>query len=105
MVRSETFRKWAMALFSVSEEPHVQKTSFRVRKRIFATLDEEKRSASLKLSPVEQSVYLSAEPQAFRPATGAWGRQGWTLVDLSRATTGLTKDALEAAYREVTERR
>ena len=105
MVRSETFRKWATALFSVSEEPHFEKTSFRVRKRIFATLDETKRSASLKLSPVEQSVYISADPDSFRPATGAWGKQGWTLVDLSCATTGLAKDALEAAYREVTERR
>ncbi len=105
MVRSETFRKWAGAFFAVSEEPHFQKTSFRVRKRIFATLDEEKHNASLKLSVVEQSVYISADPLAFRAAAGAWGKQGWTLVDLGRVTAGLAKDALEAAYREVTERR
>jgi len=45
MINIDTFRKLALAFDHVVEQPHFEKTSFRVKKKIFATLDIEKRLA------------------------------------------------------------
>ncbi len=40
MVSIEIFRKLAMSFPETTEEPHFEKTSFRIKKKIFATFDE-----------------------------------------------------------------
>lgn len=40
MVSIETFRELAMSFPNATEEPHFEKTSFRVNKKIFGTFDE-----------------------------------------------------------------
>jgi hypothetical protein len=57
MVDIETFRALALSFPDASEEPHFEKTSFRVNKKIFATLDVENNRACLMLSEVDQSVF------------------------------------------------
>jgi hypothetical protein len=39
MIEFEELRKLAMSFPEVTEEPHFEKTSFRVKKKIFATYD------------------------------------------------------------------
>lgn len=39
MVSIDTLRKLALSFPEVTEEPHFEKTSFRVKKKIFATYD------------------------------------------------------------------
>lgn len=39
MVSIEAFRKLALSFPEVTEEPHFEKTSFRVKGKIFATYD------------------------------------------------------------------
>ena len=40
MVSIDTFRKLALSFPEATEEPHFEKTSFRVKKKIFATYDD-----------------------------------------------------------------
>lgn len=45
MVTIDSFRKLALSFPEATEEPHFEKTSFRVKKKIFATFDEAKNRA------------------------------------------------------------
>lgn len=97
MVDTELFRALALAFKGTSEQPHFEKTSFRVRKKIFATLDEGQRTAVLKLTEIDQSVFCSLGPM-FYPVPGAWGKKGWTMVDLDQTSREMLEDALTTAF-------
>jgi predicted DNA-binding protein (MmcQ/YjbR family) len=47
MVTIDTLRKIALSLPETTEEPHFEKTSFRVKKKIFATYDALKNRACI----------------------------------------------------------
>ena len=58
---------------------------FRVGGKIFATLHGAgEGSGTVMLLPEQQELAIEAEPEAFKPAAGAWGRGGSTVVALSR---------------------
>lgn len=97
----ETFRQLALTLPEATEQPHFKKQSFRVKKKIFATLDLIKQQACIKLSEVDQSVFSGFDPSIIYPVPNKWGRQGWTLVELNRVPDGMLEDALTTAYCEV----
>jgi hypothetical protein len=74
---------------------------FRVRNKIFATLAYPDGSwGMVSLSPEEQQNYLDADPESFRPASGAWGRKGATMVQLKTAKKTLVRKALESAWQK-----
>lgn len=101
MISPITFRKTASSFEQASEEPHFNKISFRVKRKIFATLDQLTNLATLKLAVADQSVYCLIQPAFARPATGAWGKQGWTVIDLRKAPKPLVLEALNKAYTQV----
>ena len=101
MVTTAMAAEWAKAFEEATEQPHFEKNSFRIRKKIFCTLDETKKRATLKLSEVDQSVFVAADTTHIYPATGAWGRQGWTLFELDHIPPDLFKDALTCSYCQV----
>ena len=101
MVTAETFRQMALSLPGAIELPHFDRTSFRVCKRIFATMDEKKKIAVLMFSPLEQSVFCSFDNTIIYPVPGGWGRQGCTIFELSKMKKGMMKDALTVVYNEV----
>ena len=105
MVSAKSFREMAMAFENVTEQPHFERTSFRIQKKIFATLDEKKVTATLKLNEIDQSVFCSFDNRIFYPATGAWGKQGWTIVSLSKAPKSMLVDALKKSYLNVSEKK
>lgn len=72
---------------------------FRVEGKIFATLGRNERSAVVMLTPEDQTEFLLAHPDAFQPATGAWGRQGSTIVQLEAVSLSVLRDALLLAWR------
>jgi YjbR len=98
MISADAFRKLALGFEQVEEKPHFDKASFRVKGKIFATLDTQKMNASLKLTEADQSVYCSIKPAIATPATGAWGKQGWTLVNIQKAPKAIVTEALRKAY-------
>lgn len=84
---------------------HFGKPSFRVRKKIFAALSMEKKTLTVKLNLVDQSVFCDYDASTFAPATGAWGRQGWTIIQLKRVRKSMLKDAITLSWREVAPKR
>ena len=98
MVSLETVRKLAMSFPEAEEKPHFEKESFRVKKKIFATLDVKKNRCVVKLSPIDQSVFMKGGTEIFLPATGAWGKQGWTIIELKKVRKDLFTDALTTSY-------
>lgn|SRR5690606_24068232 len=99
MITIDTLRKIALSFPEASEEPHFEKTSFRVRKKIFATYDEKNKMTSIKLSETDQDVFSSAD--TIFPVANKWGKQGWTLIDMNKVHKDLFVDALTTAYCEV----
>jgi|SRR6476469_4241420 hypothetical protein len=94
------FRKLALGLADVIESAHMDHPDFRVGGKIFATLGYPDASwAMVSLRPVDQDLFIQADPLAFVPVKGAWGKQGATNVRLSKATKALVKSALESACR------
>jgi hypothetical protein len=94
----DDFRRIALALPEAEEKSHFGKPDFRVRNRIFASLPPGGH-AVLKLTPEEQAMLTSAEPDIFRPVKGGWGRQGWTEVNLSAADETTLRSACLMAWR------
>ncbi|PMB29961.1 MmcQ/YjbR family DNA-binding protein [Schleiferia thermophila] len=101
MVSIETFRKIALSFPETTEEPHFEKTSFRVKKKIFATYDGLNKRACIKLSEIDQDVFASANRSTIYPVDNKWGKQGWTMIEMKKVNKDLFTDALTAAYCEV----
>ena len=101
MVTIDILRRLALSFPESTEEAHFEKTSFRVRKKIFATYDDLKKRACIKLSEIDQDVFSSADKSIIFPVGNKWGKQGWTLIEMSKVHKDLFIDALTTAYCEV----
>jgi predicted DNA-binding protein (MmcQ/YjbR family) len=101
MVSIETFRELAMSFPNSTEEPHFEKTSFRINKKIFASFDEKNNRAILKLNEIDQSVFCASSEMIFYPIPNKWGKQGWTIVELSKVRPEMFEDALIRSYENV----
>ncbi len=96
------FRKLALSLPETVESSHLNHPDFRVRNRIFATLGyPDERWGMVKLTPNQQSELLLVAPEAFRPAAGAWGRSGSTVVLLSAITTAALRPIVRRAWENI----
>ncbi len=80
------------------ELPHFDRASFRVRKKIFATIHEQSGTVVLMLSPVDQSVFCSYDNSVMYPVPNQWGKKGATIVNLRKVKKAMFKDALTTAY-------
>lgn len=98
MADAGDFRRIALSLAGTSEAPHFERATFKAV-RIYATLAPDGLSANLRFTPEEQEFKCLLAPDAFRPATNAWGRHGWTMLTLSAASEAELQDALEMAWR------
>lgn len=101
MVSAASFKALALKFDQVVEKPHFEKASFRIKEKIFATLDNVHKKASLKLTEIDQSIYCQVRPPIAVPATGAWGKQGWTVIDLTKVPKSILAEALEKAFLHV----
>jgi len=98
MVSIKEATAWALAYPEALELPHFEKTSVRVRKKIFATLDKKNQRVVVKLSEVDQSVFSNYNPAIIYPVPGAWGRHGYTVIELKKVRKSMFKDALQSSY-------
>lgn len=101
MVDFETFRKLALSFANTTEEPHFEKTSFRINKKIFASFDKKNNRTVLKLNEIDQSVFCASSEMIFYPIPNKWGKQGWTIVELSKVRPEMFEDALTLSYQNV----
>lgn len=84
MATAAQMRKLALALPEVEEKSHFGKPDFRVKNKIFAGLSADGKQATLKLRSKVQSPLVHGRPETFSFAPGAWGRSGWTYIELAR---------------------
>ena|SRR5688572_33025675 len=98
MVSTNTVREMAMALEGVVELPHFELTSFRIKKKIFMTMDESRERVCFMFSMNDQDVFTKMDPVSFYPVPNKWGLKGATYCDLSKAKKVMFEDALSVAY-------
>ncbi len=98
MVSIKTFKEIASSFPETTEEPHFEKTSFRVNKKIFATLAEKEKKACVMLSPADQPAFCSIDPAIIYPVPNKWGLKGATYIELSKVNKEILADALTCSY-------
>ena len=101
MIDVNTFRKIALSFPETTEQPHFEKTSFRVAKKIFATLDTKNKLACIKLSAIDQDVFSAFSKTIIYPVPNKWGNQGWTFINLKEIRKDMFVDALTMAWLQV----
>ncbi|HEY9047929.1 MAG TPA: MmcQ/YjbR family DNA-binding protein [Ohtaekwangia sp.] len=98
MIDLETVRKLALSFPESTEQDHWGRPSFRVKKKIFLTLWPAEKRAVVKLSAIDQSVFCDYNETIFYPVTGAWGKQGWTNIELKKVRKNMFVDALNLSW-------
>ena len=98
MISADTFRQLALSFPETTEQPHFEKTSFRVGKKIFATYDGVANQACIKLTEIDQDVFSRFDQAIVWPVPNKWGKQGWTLINLDLIHPDMFADALTTAY-------
>jgi hypothetical protein len=101
MISVAAFRKMALALPEATEAPHFELASFRAKGKIFATLSEKEARAMVKLTPDQQEMMTTAEPNIFQRIPNAWGDKGATWLHLRAADQKTALSALQAAHANV----
>jgi len=83
-----------------SASVHMDHPDFRVRGKIFATLQyPDKDWGMVKLSPEQQQELVQDHPLVFVPVKGGWGRRGATSVRLAKADAATLRRTIAAARR------
>lgn len=93
----------ALAEDGAEERAHFGNPDFRIGGKIFAGLQANGQTATLKLTPEVQAglVDPTDEHATFYPAAGAWGEKGWTHVRLTKARDGMLRELLAEAASSV----
>jgi predicted DNA-binding protein (MmcQ/YjbR family) len=95
------FRELINKLEGVEEQPHFNKTSFKINNKIFVTLNLPEKRACVKLDVIDQSSFCSYKKEVMYPVPNAYGKQGWTLLSLELIPDEMLEDALNTSYEYV----
>ena len=102
---AEDFRDLALSLPEATESAHMGHPDFRVRNKIFATLDPDETRGMAKLTPEQQALSIQSRPDVFQAVQGAWGRRGCTYVRLEIASKPEVLQVLVAAWQNTAPKR
>jgi hypothetical protein len=95
-MKSDQFRRLALALPEVVEGAHHDHPDFRAHGRVFASLHPDGAQAMVKVPPdVQQRLVASGFA---KPASGAWGRAGCTMLVLADVQVAVVREALTEAW-------
>lgn len=98
MIDVSTLRQFALSLPETDEAPHFEIIGFRVKKKLFVTVNAPEKRATVRLSPENQDVFTAISRGAIYPVPNKWGTYGWTHIDLENAEWELCQDALQMAW-------
>lgn len=98
MIDTDTFRRIALSLPEAVEDAHFEDPSFKVSRKIFATLNAKENRATVKLSAADQDVFCTFDITVIYPVPNKWGKQGWTHVNLQTVKEEMLTDLLKTAY-------
>src|SRR5256885_11101284 len=98
-MRPQAFRKLALSMPDATEEPHFDRASFRIGKRIFATMKEETKEAMVGVADQDAlQGLLTSFPDAFF-SHGKWTTNHGALgVRLPKVESKLLKELLTESY-------
>lgn len=104
----DDFRRLVLAHRGVVEGAHHGHADFRVNGKVIASLRTQAGAqtgapketlAMVRVTPDEQKTLISDAPGVFSPEAGAWGRQGYTRIDLAAADDETVGPAVTMAVR------
>ena len=98
------FRRLALALDEAIESAHMGHPDFRAHGRIFATIQHDPAWGGLLLTPEQQQRFLREHPDAFKPAAGAWGAAGSTLVHFASIDEEIMGELLTLCWQNALEK-
>src|SRR5436190_1282957 len=101
MITIKAAREALLALPEAVEHQHFGRPDFRIKKKIFATLHEDKNLVVVKLTVIDQSVFCAFDESVIFPVPGGWGRQGYTYINLKKINKPMLNDALLTAWKTV----
>ena len=96
------FRRIALGMAGAVEGAHMSHPDFRAANgKIFATLTEDEKRGMASLTPDQQADFMKRAPDAFVPASGAWGRGGSTMIVLANADEDIVGEAVTLAWQRI----
>ena len=100
MVTLAKFKDIVLSFSETEEGKHHSEgiTVFKVKKKVFATLNANENRCCVKFNEIDQSVFCSFDSTVIFPVPNKWGKQGWTLINLAKVKTEMLVDALTTAY-------
>jgi len=99
---ANAFRKLALALPEAHEAPHFERASFRVGKKIFATLSADGSQAMVRVLPPERLfALLSGRPDVFFDFGGWTVQHGSLGVKLARVDRMLMRELLVDSWAHI----
>jgi len=98
---ARAFRTIALAQPQAVEGSHMGHADFRVGGKVFASLGPDEDWGMVKLNPDDQADLIGDESGPYKPASGAWGANGCTIITLRRASEPKVRRAIAAAWRNV----
>ncbi len=91
-------RRFALSLPEVTEEPHFEMASFRVRGKIFVTVPPGGELLHVFTDPLEAGGWVAEDPAAFEPLL--WGKRVRGLrVRLAAVSAARLRELIEDAWR------
>jgi hypothetical protein len=95
-VNIEAVRRLALALPATTEEPHFERTSFRVRGKIFATAARDGSSMNVFVDDEQREIMVRVDPGAYETET--WGKTAYLHVHLKKAKARDVETLLRSAW-------
>ncbi|MDO9432932.1 MAG: MmcQ/YjbR family DNA-binding protein [Phenylobacterium sp.] len=105
MLTRDDVRRIALDQPEAYEADHHGMPSFRVGKKIFCTIHQDRPRAMLKLDPEDQRNLSEADPGVVEPVPGYWGRSGSTFIWFEKIETGRFADLMAMGWAQVAPKR
>src|SRR5215475_11273645 len=98
----EELRRYALSLAEAHEAPHFERTSFRVGKKIFATMTPDGKEAMVRVgSPELRESLLAEQGDAFFSYGGWTTKNGAMGVRLAKVDAKLMEELLRESWKHV----
>lgn len=95
-MKIEAARRFALALPETTEEPHFERTSFRVRGKIFATAAIDGSYLNVFVDDEQREIMVRVDPSAYETLT--WGKKAYLHVHLKKAKARDVETLLRSAW-------
>jgi hypothetical protein len=104
MITADEFRRVVLSLPETEERETWGHPTFRIRDKMFATLSDDGRQATVKATRQEQAALVAAAPETF-DIPAYVGRHGWVGVRLATADPVELAELLIEAWRQTAPQR